>query len=201
MISNIFRFILLFPIFYWIYLIFFSNMGADPAKSLNHKAGEIALYYILLNLGVGILISFKYRFPKALRFLLSNRRYLGVLSFIILVFHLFLYFAMESFEFKAIEQMYTKTYLICASLAFIILSVLAFTSNDFFVKRLTIKKWKTLHRAIYVAMFLFSIHVLLIEKTDLIKYGIIFFILWLFQAVRLAQVLYRRKDKPRESAS
>lgn len=195
MISNLFRFILLWPIVYWIYLIFFGDLGADPAKGLNHKAGEIVLYYILLNLAIGVLIDFKVRFPKYTRFLLLNRRYLGVLSFVVLLFHVFLYFAMESFEFKAVEQIYTKTYLIFASLAFIILTTLAVTSNDYSVKKLSMRKWKMLHRTVYLASLFFSIHIMLIEKTDLVKYGIILGCLWLVQFTRFGLKFYRSRFK------
>ena len=194
MISNIFRFFLFWPIAYWIYLICCGNLGADPAKSLNHKAGEIVLYYIILNLLIGLLIDFKFKFPKYLRFLLQNRRFLGVVSFLILVFHIFLYFTMESFEFKAVEQIYTKTYLIFATLAFIILMVLTVTSNDYSVKKLSIKKWKRLHRIVYLASLFFSIHILLIEKADLVKYGLILGLLWLAQGVRLMYKLFKNKE-------
>lgn len=189
MVSNIFRFVLLLPAFYWVFLIFFSDLGVDPAKSLNHKAGEVALYYILLNLLIGVLIGFKIKFPMSLRFFLLNRRYLGVLSFLILIFHVFLYFAMESFEAKAIEQLLTKNYLICGSLAFLILAALAVTSNDYSVKKMKIKVWKRLHRFVYLASFFFSVHILLIEKADLFKYGILLGTLWALQLSRLVYSL------------
>jgi methionine sulfoxide reductase heme-binding subunit len=195
MLSNIFRFLLLVPGFYWTYLILFSDLGADPAKNLNHKAGEIALYYILLNLLLGILIGFKVKIPIKLRFLLLNRRYLGVLSFLVLVFHVFLYFAMESFEAQAIEQIFTKNYLIFGSLAFSILLILAITSNDFSVRRLTNKVWKRLHRFIYLASLFFSIHILLIEKADLIKYGLILGMLWLLQISRFLFSFWPKKER------
>jgi len=194
MVSNIFRILLLLPGAYWIFLIFFSDLGADPAKSLNHKAGEIALYYILLNLILGILIGFKVKWPIKLRFLLLNRRYLGVLSFLVLIVHVFLYFAMESFEPQAVEQIFTKNYLISASIAFMILMALAVTSNDYSVRKLKLRNWKCLHRFVYVASFFFSVHILLIEKTDLVKYGIILGILWLLQVARLIYSFWPKKE-------
>ncbi len=194
MLSNIFRFLLLLPGIYWTYLVFFSNLGADPAKILNHKAGEVALYYILLNLLIGFLIGIKFRIPGGLRFLLQNRRYLGVLSFVVLIFHVFLYFAMESFESQAIEQILTKNYLIAGSLAFLILAALAITSNNFSVRRLKIKVWKRLHRFVYLASFLFSIHILLIEKADLVKYGIVLGFLWVLQVSRFIFTIWPKKE-------
>lgn len=183
------------PAFYWTYLIFFSDLGADPAKSLNHKAGEIALYYILFNLLIGVLIGLRVKFPMKLRFLLLHRRYLGVLSFLILVFHAFLYFVMESFEPKALEQIFTKNYLIFGSLAFFILATLAITSNDFSVRKLKVKAWKRLHRFVYLASFFFTVHIMLIEKTDLVKFGLLLGGLWILQTVRFISFFWPRKAR------
>lgn len=194
MLSNIFRILLLVPGFYWGYLILFSDLGADPAKNLNHKAGEVALYYILFNLLVGVLIGFRVKLPVNLRFLLTNRRYLGILSGLILVIHIFMYFAMESFEPQAVEQIFSKTYLTFGSLAFLIIFALAITSNDFSVRKLKIKVWKRLHRFIYLASLLFSIHILLIEKTDLVKYGILLGGLWVLQTIRFVFSFLPKKD-------
>jgi methionine sulfoxide reductase heme-binding subunit len=198
MASKLLRVILFLPLVYWMYLIFFGSLGADPAKSLNHKTGEMALYYIILNLLLGILISFRVPFLKHLRFLVINRRFLGVLSFFILLFHFGLYLVMESFEFKAFEQMYTKLYLIFASIALIILFVLAIISNDMAVKKLGGKRWKLLHRSVYVASLFFSMHIMLIEKADLIKYGIILGSLWLMQSLRVIRNLMTRTKKKYE---
>jgi sulfoxide reductase heme-binding subunit YedZ len=155
MLSKLFRILLLMPIFYWLYLIFSGHLGADPAKSLNHKTGEVTLYYILLNLLIGLLISFQFRWNQKLKFLLTSRRFLGLTSFVFLLFHTLLYFVMESFEFKAVEQIYTKTYLICATLAFLILLALAMTSNDYSVKKMKLKNWKRLHSLVYLTSFFF----------------------------------------------
>jgi sulfoxide reductase heme-binding subunit YedZ len=182
--NKLFRTILFTPAFYWIWLVFTDNLGADPAKHLNHLTGRMALYYILANFAVGILVAFRWRWPAPLRFLPQERRWLGVISFLFLICHVVFYFLLEGFEPKAWTQIVTKTYLILGSLAWLILFVLALTSNNFSVKRLGGKKWKKLHRAIYLAAALFTVHILLIEKADLIKYGIIFSVFWALQLAR-----------------
>lgn len=184
MLSKLFRVFTLLPIAYWLYLIIAGDLGADPAKSLNHKSGEIVLYYIMLNLLVGVLISFRFRWPILLRFLLMNRRWLGVLSFLILMVHVVFYFFMEAFEIQAIEQLYTKNYLMAASFAFVMLLLMALTSNDFSVRKIGARRWKNLHRIVYLASFFFTMHILLIEKTDLQKYGLILGGLWIVQTAR-----------------
>lgn len=182
--SILFRLFILVPIPYWLYLIFTDSIGAEPAKFLNHKTGEISLYFLLLNLFIGILIALQFRFPQGLRFLLMHPRFLGVVTFIYLIFHLILYLLIEGLALQAFTQMYTKTYLIFASLAWLILFVLALTSNNFSLKRLGSKRWKKIHRAIYFTSALITTHVLLIEKTNLVKYGILFSLLWIAQTYR-----------------
>jgi sulfoxide reductase heme-binding subunit YedZ len=183
--SYVFKLLLTTPFFYWLYLVFLGDLGADPAKSLNHKAGEIAYYYLIANLLIGVLIAIKIKLPQQLRFLYMNRRFLGVITFFYLVIHLTLYFAMESFEFQAIEQIYTKLYLILGSCAWLLFLVLALTSNDFSVKKLTLKRWRLLHKTVYLGFVLASIHILNIEKTDLIKYSLLLTLVVLLQLFRL----------------
>lgn len=193
--SKIFRIALLLPAAYWTYLIFFGSLGADPAKTLNHKSGELALYYLLLNLLVGVLLSFSFRFPRALRFLLANRRFLGVVTFLYLLGHVFFYFTMEGFAPQAFVQLYTKLYLILAAGAWLILFVLALTSNNFSVRRLGARRWKLLHRLVYLAAALITAHVLLIEKSDLIKFGALFVLLWVLEGARFLRYLRVRLVK------
>lgn len=188
MMGKAFRVILLLPAAWWIYEIATGNYGADPAKHYNHETGELALYYLLLNLAIGAAIGFGLRFPAFLRFLLTGRRFLGVTTFVYLVFHVFLYLAMEGFEAQAFTQIVTKLYLILGASAWLILLALAVTSNDFFVRKLG-RNWKRLHRFVHLAAALVTAHVLLIEKSDLVKFGALFVLLWALQA---ACFVYRK---------
>ncbi len=194
MLSKVYRVALLSPLGYWAYLIVTGSLGADPAKNLNHKAGDITLYYLLLNLLIGGLLSFRVRWPAPLRFLPKHRRYLGVTTFIVLVCHVFLYLTMEGFEKQGFVQLVTKIYLICGFSGFLILFLLALTSNDFSVRRLGAKRWKRLHRFVYLASAFVTVHVLLIEKIDLRKFWILFSLLWLVQLIRLTARTYRGRD-------
>lgn len=193
--SWVFRIALFIP-FAWLTYSFVSGaIGADPAKVMVHRMGQFTLYYLALNLVLGALIAYSFRFPKYLRFLLMNRRWLGVVTFVYLVFHLLLYLTLEGFEAKAYLQMVTKLYLILGTLAFLIMAALAFTSNNFSVRRLGIKRWKNLHRLVYFALILVTVHVMLIEKADLIFYGAFFTILWAIELPRL--FLWRSRQKPK----
>lgn len=157
---------------FWISKIFWGDLGASPALKLNHEVGEIVLYLLTANLLVGIFLDVLKPAPKWLRFWLSERRFWGVSGFLILVGHVLFYLLNEGFEGKAFTQMVTKTYLIFGGLAFLILLVLAVTSNDWSVRKLGGKGWKRLHRSVYATQFLIMGHLLLIEKADVLKYGI-----------------------------
>lgn len=180
------------PFFYWTYLITSGGLGVEPAKELNHLIGEVALYYLLLNIFIGITIDFRLKWPNLLRPLLQSRRFLGLVAFVMLIGHVFLYFVMEAFEVQAFEQILTKRYLIFGALAFLILMALAITSFDRMVQKMTIKKWKRLHRMVHLASIFFFVHILSIEKADLIKYGFICATLFILQMIRLV-IVWRRK--------
>lgn len=180
-----FRLILLIPFGYYAWLLYSGRIGGDPAKFLNHKMGQIALYYLFLNLVIGALLAYSFRFPKWLRFLPANRRWLGVVTFIYLIFHFLLYLTMEGFERKGFIQIVEKTYLILGISSWLILFVLALTSNNWSVRKMGAKIWKKLHRTVYLATALVAFHVLLIEKADLIFYGVLFFLLASIEFPRL----------------
>ena len=178
------------PLIYWVSHIFWGDLGADPAKKLNHQMGEWGLYLLLLNsaIGWGLVIAKKtfIQFP-VLRWIATQRREIGIVSFVYLIAHFVFYAAMESFEPQAWTQLYTKTYLILGLTAWIILLSLTMTSNDFSVKKLSMRIWKRWHRLVYVCYFLICAHVMLIEKTDLIKYGSIFLVFFALQGYRFVR--------------
>ncbi len=189
--NKLFRLALLLPLFFWVYQIFFGNLGAEPTKELNHQTGFISLIYLSLNLWIGILWSFWKKWPASWRSLLGERRFLGVLTYFILIGHVFFYLALEAFEFKALQQIVEKTYLIFGGFAFLGMTILAFTSNNFSVKKLGGKRWKLLHRMIYFVTVLVSVHVFLIEKADLPLFAMILAPLWLAESLRLIRWLRR----------
>lgn len=193
--NKLYKVLLLTPIAWWIYQIFFGDLGAQPAQTLNHNTGFMTLCYLVANLWIGILISFRVKFPSWLRFLPQERRFLGVLTFIILVGHVFLYFALEAFEKKAIDQLFTKTYLTFGTLAFLTMVILAATSNNYSVRQLGGKNWKQLHRLVYLTALLVTVHIFLIEKADLVLFAAITAPMWVAQLIRLFRWMRDHRKK------
>lgn len=194
--NKLFRVAITLPAFWWVYLIFIGDLGAEPAKELNHNTGLTALIYLVLNLWLGIIWAFWKKWPVSLRFLLAERRFLGVFTFLILIAHVFLYFALEAFAAKAFSQLYEKTYLIFGTFAFLGMALLAFTSNNIAVRKLGGKRWKLLHRCVYFVAVLVCGHIFLIEKADLLQFAMIIGPMWLGQLSRVVRLAFSKRDKP-----
>lgn len=177
------RLLIVAAVGYWILQIFAGDLGASPALKLNHKFGKIALRLLTLNISYGIVLAIWPNPPNWFRYWNRERRFWGVSAFIILCIHILFYFVDQAFEAKAFSQIVTTTYLIFGLFAFLILAALAFTSNNWGLRKLGGKRWKKLHRLIYVVQILLFGHILLIEKADLIEFGV-----WL-GTLALAQLL------------
>ena len=89
------------------------------------------------------------------QWLLKYRRVIGLLSFFLTVLHAFIFFKQRNFDVFDL-----KTYFVYFQgvSSFIILTLLAITSNNWSVKRLK-KNWKKLQELTYLAMFLVTGHI------------------------------------------
>lgn len=194
--SRLFRILLFTPLAWGIYKIVFNQLGAEPALELNHNAGDFALYFLMLNMLVGLCIALVKPFPTPLRFLLRERRFLGLVSFFYVCLHLFFYLATEAFAAKGYWQIATKTYLTLGFCAFLILLMMALTSNNWSVRRLGAIRWRKFHAWVYLAMILITVHIALIEKANLIFFGCLLVPYNLLQAYRWWKVFRQRRQQP-----
>ncbi len=117
------------------------------------------------------------------------RRAIGVSAFYFASLHAYLAFFKQLGGFAGLAFLDAK-YLIAISLSFtalVILCLMAATSFDSMVKRLTFKRWKLLHRFVYVAALFVLIHALILGAhfSDLsqalpqVAFGLLVFLLWL----------------------
>ena len=82
-----------------------------------------------------------------------------------------------------IEDLYKRLYVTMGFLAFLIITALAVTSPKKMVKRMG-RRWKPLHRMIYLAVLLVLIHVWWQVRSDYseaLSYAVIVFVLLLFR--------------------
>lgn len=177
--------LLLTPLFYYAYRLYNADLGADPAVELNKALGSLSIRLLLVNLLWGILIQITK--IQALRKYSILRRPLGVWTFVYVCLHVAFYFVKENEASIALNQIIDKLYLNAGAAAWVILGVLAFTSNDFSVRKLTHKKWKMLHRLAYASLYISIMHYSLIEKADprwAAIYGLPITLLYLFRLIQ-----------------
>jgi sulfoxide reductase heme-binding subunit YedZ len=176
------------PLVYWIFGIFTDQLGVEPLVKINTQSGYVVLIFLLTNAALGSVHSLRLIRYDFYKFLFISRRFLGVFCGFYLILHFLTYLAKESFLLKAWTQIYTKNYLIAASLSAIIILVMTATSNDISVRWLK-GNWKRLHRWIYIANFTVLFHIFLIEKANLILLGLLVLPVLILQMYRVA-VLY-----------
>jgi sulfoxide reductase heme-binding subunit YedZ len=118
---------------------------------------------------------------------------LGLASYFYLLVHFFFYLATEGFEPKGFIQIPTKLYLALGFSALLVLSALAMTSNDFSVRKLGGKRWKNIHRFVYFALILITIHMFLIEKANKIEFALYLVPLWMIELARFVRFIKNRR--------
>ena len=131
-------------------------MMIDPFPVAN-GLGFLALGgYILTLLPTNLRIVFPQTKQTSMpKWLLKNRRIIGIFSFLFALGHGYLLVIKRNFDFfdPSTFGVYGQ-----GVTTFIIFVLLALTSNDWSVKRLK-KNWKRLHSLTYLAMFLLTWHV------------------------------------------
>jgi methionine sulfoxide reductase heme-binding subunit len=138
------------------------GFGARPLNDVIHRTGYWALIFLMVSLAITPL-------RRAARFnqLVDVRRMIGVGAFVYIAAHLGLYIADQMFDLtKVASEIALRLYLTIGFIAWVGLAVLAATSTDRMVRRLSAKRWQRLHNAIYVIGFLALIHFFQQTKAD-----------------------------------
>lgn len=124
-----------------------------------------AITYLYFALLVGPLSKLFPKFPFLGKYL-KARRAIGVSAFYFGSLHAFFAFfdIIGGFEgYFALDIRY-RIAVFCGQIALFILTLMAVTSFDWAIRRLTFKRWKFLHRFVYLAALLIIIHAILVGK-------------------------------------
>ncbi|MCB9133908.1 MAG: sulfoxide reductase heme-binding subunit YedZ [Anaerolineales bacterium] len=157
----------LLPLAWMIYAFFTDNLTVNPIQDLILRTGKTALVLLVLSLACTPANSlFKFR-PA-----LNMRRPLGVYAFMYIAIHLSLFtfdnffwalgFTWENLKTTILE----KRYVLVGFAAFLIFLPLAITSTKGWQKRMG-KRWKNLHKWVYLADILVIIHYIWLVKADI----------------------------------
>lgn len=182
----------LLPLFFLFTSFYFDELGANPVEVLTRSTGEWTLRFLLLTLAMTPL-----RHISGSSWPLRMRRMLGLFTFFYVCIHLLTYVFLDHFfDWNEIwVDIVKRPYITIGMLAFIFLIPLAVTSTKKMMKRLG-KRWKSLHKLIYLIGILGVLHFLLLVKADLrepIIYAFILFVLLIARVnpVLLSKISYR----------
>lgn len=138
------------------------HLTANPIQAITLRTGKPALILLVLSLACAPVSS-----VLGLRLALKWRRPLGLYAFFYAALH-FLTFTVLDYGldlFLLREAIFEKRYALVGFAAFVLLVPLAITSTRGWMKRLG-KRWKRLHRVVYVAGVLVVVHYIWLVKAD-----------------------------------
>lgn len=172
-----------------IFIEFFLIKDLDPSikrfwSTLLIATGFTALFFFIFVL---LLHPFIVLFPKLqlLKLINRRRREWGVASFIYAFIHLLCYLGKKKFINGKIElKSFFHPVILTGLFAFLILTVLASTSNNVSIRKLGVQKWKKIHSLAYLASFFIFFHLALQKGWALFWAFTIFPILFSLQLIR-----------------
>ncbi|SMN00416.1 FIG001196: Membrane protein YedZ [uncultured Candidatus Thioglobus sp.] len=145
-------FIALSTPFLWLLFDVLSGNLIDPIEEITNPTGQWALRFLLLSLAITPL-------NKILPFsIVKYRRMVGVFSFFYACLHLSIFLIDQQFNLAYIlEDVVKRPYITIGFSAFILLFLLTITSTNGMIRRLG-KRWKKLHKSIYLVSILVVVH-------------------------------------------
>jgi len=165
-----------------IYDAFRHQLGVNPVEFALRTTGLLALIFLLLTLCITPLRRLiNSNFPS------HFRRTLGLYAFWYALAHMMIYFIFDrSLDLNStIEDIINRPFILLGSLSLLLLIPLAVTSTNGMIKRLGAKRWKMLHKLVYLCAILGVVHYYLLVKADKFQPTIFAIVLCVLLAYRL----------------
>ena len=180
-------FLCLLPLFLLFRNFYLDQLGANPFEVLTRSTGEWTLRFLLLTLAMTPL-----RNITGSAWPIRLRRMLGLYTFFYVCVHLLTYIWLDHFFDwnEIVTDIVKRPYITLGMLAFVLLIPLAITSTKKMIRRLG-KKWKSLHKLVYLIAVLGVVHFWLLVKADLKEPIIYSLILLTLLLLRLKPVQQR----------
>jgi sulfoxide reductase heme-binding subunit YedZ len=153
----------LVPLAWLVYDFLTDNLTANPIQNITLRTGKTALVLLILSLAAtpaNTLLGF--------REALKVRRALGLYAFLYAGLHFLIFVGLDyGFDLSLIRgAILEKRFALAGLAAFLLLVPLALTSTRGSMKRLG-KRWKSLHKLVYLAGVLAVIHFIWLVKADI----------------------------------
>ncbi|MGH7713920.1 MAG: sulfite oxidase heme-binding subunit YedZ, partial [Gemmatimonadaceae bacterium] len=139
-------------------------LTAEPITEMEHFTGKWTLRFLALTLAIAPAIAI-----TRLGWLIRFRRTFGLFAFFYACTHFTIYLTLDlELYFSEIwEDISDRTYITVGFTALLLLVPLAITSTKASIRRLGARRWKAIHRLVYVTSLLGIIHFWMSVKRDL----------------------------------
>lgn len=180
----------LLPLVWLVRLAAYGSLGANPIEKIERHTGDWTLNFIMITLAISPLQKL-----TGWKYIGTLRKMLGLYAFFYASLHLMAYIGLDQFfawDF-ILKDMVKQKRIILGMASYALLVPLAVTSSNRLINRLSMDRWKALHRLIYVTATGGVIHYLWLVKKDLRTPLIYASILAVLFALRGAELLSRRR--------
>jgi len=137
------------------------DLGVNPVETLQHETGRPALQLLLATLAITPL-----RRLSGWNEVIKLRRMLGLWAFFYAVAHFSIYLVFDrlgSFS-GVVEDTVLRRFVLAGMVSLLAMLPLAVTSTSGWIRRLGGKRWRQLHRLVYVAAIAGAVHFIWKEK-------------------------------------
>lgn len=148
-------------------------LGANPIEAVNRYLGDWALRFLLITLAVTPLKQL-----TGWHELVRWRRMLGLFAFFYAALHVASYTGLDQqFNWdEIIKDVIKRPFITLGFVSFVLLIPLAVTSTNAMLRRLGGRRWRNLHRLVYVIGITVVLHFFWMVKSDIrepLLYGVI----------------------------
>jgi sulfoxide reductase heme-binding subunit YedZ len=152
------------PVFVLTWKGFHSLLGANPIDVITRSTGTWTLTFLLITLGVTPV-----RRITGLSWLVRFRRMLGLFAFFYGTLHLMTYVWLDKFfdVHEMLHDIAKRRFITAGMTAWALMLPLALTSTAGWIRRLGGKRWRILHRLIYLSAAAGVVHFIWLVKADL----------------------------------
>lgn len=172
------------PLAWLVFAATTGKAGPNPIEYAIRTSGDWALRFLLIALTVTPV-----RILTGWVEVMRLRRMLGLFAFFYVCLHILAYVGLDQyFDWAAIfKDVVKRIYITIGMAAFLMLTALAATSTNAMVRRLGARRWRRLHRIVYLAAVLGIIHFIMMLKTGYQEPVLYAAILAVLLAVRAAK--------------
>lgn len=183
----------LVPLCRLLWRAFQHHLTANPIEFITHQTGQWTLIFVVITLAVTPARKIL-RLPELIRF----RRMLGLFAFFYAFLHFSTWIGLDKF-FDWTEMLHDvrkRPFITAGFTGFALMIPLALTSTAGWIRRLGGRRWRALHRLIYVTAVAGVVHYYWLVKSDVRKPVFYGTLVALLLALRVGLWLIERSSKP-----